>query len=45
MRETIVAYLEELGSLGVRGFRIDAAEHSDPDDPAAIVAALPEARP
>ncbi|WP_156906079.1 alpha-amylase family glycosyl hydrolase [Agrococcus lahaulensis] len=45
VRATIVAYLEDLLSLGVTGFRIDAAKHIDPDDVAAIVAALPEGTP
>lgn len=45
VRATIVAYLEDLLSLGVTGFRIDAAKHIDPDDLAAIVAALPEGTP
>lgn len=41
VRATIVAYLEDLLSLGVVGFRIDAAKHMAPDDVAAIVDALP----
>lgn len=45
VRATIVAYLGDLLSLGVTGFRIDAAKHIDPDDVAAIVAALPEGTP
>ncbi|HEY9308355.1 MAG TPA: alpha-amylase family protein [Microbacterium sp.] len=42
VRETIVAYLDDLLSLGVAGFRIDAAKHMAADDVAAIVGALPE---
>ncbi|WP_306232466.1 alpha-amylase family glycosyl hydrolase [Agrococcus beijingensis] len=45
VRETIGAYLDDLLSLGVTGFRLDAAKHIDPDDVAAIVAALPEGTP
>ncbi|MGY3128058.1 alpha-amylase [Agrococcus sp. UYP33] len=45
VRATIGAYLDDLLSLGVDGFRIDAAKHIDPDDVAAIVAALPEGTP
>ena len=41
VRETITAYLEDLLSLGVAGFRIDAAKHMAADDVAAIVASLP----
>lgn len=42
VREQIGAYLDDLLSLGVAGFRIDAAKHMAADDVAAIVAALPE---
>lgn len=42
VRATIVGYLEDLLSLGVAGFRIDAAKHMAPGDVAAIVGALPE---
>ena len=42
VRATIVAYLDDLLSLGVAGFRIDAAKHMPADDVAAIVAELPE---
>lgn len=42
VQATIVAYLEDLLSLGVAGFRIDAAKHMAADDVAAIVGALPE---
>ena len=42
VRATITAYLKDLLSLGVDGFRIDAAKHMDPADIAAIVAGLPE---
>jgi len=41
VRDTIGAYLDDLLSLGVAGFRIDAAKHMDAADVAAIVAALP----
>lgn len=43
VREKIVAYLDDLLSLGVAGFRIDAAKHMAAEDVAAIVAALPRA--
>ena len=42
VRETIGAYLDDLLSLGVSGFRIDAAKHMAADDVAAIVGDLPE---
>ncbi|WP_235521140.1 alpha-amylase [Cellulomonas sp. Leaf395] len=42
VRSTITAYLEDLLSLGVDGFRIDAAKHMRADDIAAIVANLPD---
>jgi len=42
VRATVVAYLQDLLSLGVDGFRIDAAKHMAPEDVAAIVAELPE---
>ena len=42
VRSTITAYLEDLLSLGIDGFRIDAAKHMDPEDIGAIVAGLPE---
>jgi alpha-amylase len=45
VRATIGAYLADLLSLGVTGFRIDAAKHIDPDDLAAITAELPEGTP
>ncbi|MET0736529.1 MAG: alpha-amylase family glycosyl hydrolase, partial [Microbacterium sp.] len=41
VRATIVAYLEDLISLGVAGFRIDAAKHMAAADVEAIVDALP----
>lgn len=41
VRATIVAYLEDLLSLGVSGFRIDAAKHMAAADVEAFVAALP----
>ena len=41
VRDGIVAYLTDLRSLGVDGFRIDAAKHIPADDLAAIVARLP----
>lgn len=37
VRDRLVAYLRDLVSLGVRGFRIDAAKHIDTHDLAAIV--------
>lgn len=42
VRATVVGYLEDLLSLGVAGFRIDAAKHIAADDVAAIVAELPD---
>lgn len=42
VRATIGAYLDDLLSLGVAGFRIDAAKHMDAADAEAIVAELPE---
>ncbi|WP_421734181.1 alpha-amylase [Cellulomonas sp.] len=42
VRATITAYLEDLLSLGVDGFRVDAAKHMPSEDIAAIVAGLPE---
>lgn len=42
VRDRIGAYLDDLLSLGVAGFRIDAAKHIAADDVAAIVAELPE---
>lgn len=42
VREQLRAYLDDLLSLGVAGFRIDAAKHMPADDIAAIVAGLPE---
>ena len=42
VRATLRAYLEDLRSLGVDGFRIDAAKHMSPEDVAAIVSELPE---
>lgn len=41
VRRTLTAYLADLQSLGVDGFRIDAAKHMSADDLAAIVDALP----
>jgi alpha-amylase len=41
VREKIVAYLKDLRSLGVKGFRIDAAKHIAVDDLHQIVSALP----
>jgi alpha-amylase len=41
VRSTIVAYLTDLRSLGIDGFRIDAAKHMPPDDIKVIVAQLP----
>ncbi|WP_158676402.1 alpha-amylase family protein [Tessaracoccus sp. OH4464_COT-324] len=40
VRETIVGFLNDLRSLGVDGFRIDAAKHMSADDVAAIVGAV-----
>jgi len=37
----LAAYLQDLLSLGVDGFRIDAAKHMPPDDLEAIVGGLP----
>ena len=42
VRDTIVAYLNDLLSLGVAGFRIDAAKHIAATDVEAIVAQLPD---
>ena len=42
VRATIAAYLADLVSLGVDGFRIDAAKHIAPDDIAAFTADLPD---
>lgn len=42
VQATIVAYLDDLLSLGVSGFRIDAAKHIPADDVEAIVSQLPE---
>jgi len=42
VQRTIVAHLDDLLSLGVAGFRIDAAKHMAADDVAAIVGELPE---
>lgn len=41
VRATIGAYLDDVLSLGVAGFRIDAAKHMAAADVAAIVATLP----
>lgn len=42
VQATIVSYLEDLLSLGVAGFRIDAAKHMPAADVDAIVSQLPE---
>jgi alpha-amylase len=42
VQEKILGLLNDLLSLGVKGFRIDAAKHISPDDLKPIVAALPE---
>ena len=42
MRGAIVGYLDDLLSLGVAGFRIDAAKHMAADDLDAIIGALPD---
>lgn len=41
VRQKIAAYLADLVSLGVDGFRVDAAKHMAPEDIAAFTAALP----
>jgi alpha-amylase len=41
VQERIIAYLKDLISLGVAGFRIDAAKHMAAEDLAEIIAALP----
>lgn len=41
VQDRIVAYLNDLYSLGVRGYRIDAAKHIAPADLAAIRSRLP----
>lgn len=41
VRERLRAYLDDLLSLGVAGFRIDAAKHMAPEDIAAIVDGMP----
>ncbi len=42
VRATLTAYLEDLLSLGVDGFRVDAAKHMAPADVAAVLDPLPE---
>ena len=42
VQERLRSYLDDLLSLGVAGFRIDAAKHMAPADIAAIVEGLPE---
>jgi len=42
VRDRLRAYLDDLLSLGVAGFRIDAAKHMPADDIAAIIEGLPE---
>lgn len=42
VQERLTAYLEDLVSLGVGGFRIDAAKHMLPEDIAAIIEPLPD---
>ena len=42
VQEKILGLLNDLLSLGAKGFRIDAAKHISPDDLKPIVAALPE---
>jgi len=42
VRARLTAYLEDLVSLGVDGFRIDAAKHMAAEDVAAIVDPLPD---
>jgi alpha-amylase len=41
VRDKIVGYLKDLRSLGVKGFRVDAAKHIAVDDLKQITAALP----
>jgi alpha-amylase len=41
VQSQILSYLNDLLSLGVAGFRIDAAKHIDADELAAIIAQLP----
>jgi len=41
VQQQILGYLNDLLSLGVAGFRIDAAKHIDADELAAIIAQLP----
>lgn len=43
VRTTIAAYLSDLRSMGVDGFRIDAAKHMSADDVAAIKGKMPDA--
>lgn len=42
VRALLTAYLEDLLSLGVDGFRVDAAKHMAPQDVAAILDPLPD---
>lgn len=42
VQDRLRAYLDDLLSLGVAGFRIDAAKHMAPADIAAIIEGLPE---
>ncbi|WP_026378178.1 alpha-amylase [Aestuariimicrobium kwangyangense] len=42
VRRTLTAYLADLQSLGVDGFRVDAAKHISPADLAAILDPLPK---
>ncbi|WP_448061113.1 hypothetical protein [Cellulomonas hominis] len=41
VRATLTAYLQDLRSPGVDGFRVDAAKHMSPDDIGAVLAELP----
>ena len=42
VQETILGYLNDLISLGAKGFRIDAAKHIAPEDLQPIISKLPE---
>ncbi|MGB0651285.1 MAG: alpha-amylase [Rhodothermales bacterium] len=42
VRQTVGAYLADLASLGVKGFRVDAAKHVLPEDITAMLSYVPE---
>ena len=42
VQETVGAYLADLASLGVKGFRVDAAKHLLPEDIEAVLSHVPE---